>query len=85
MRFIYRAMVLPEEIVRHGGGVCIFIKNNLNFRLRDDLHNQNLAHYCCINPNTSGSMRMSFFIDIIIGIRVCMRMGLENFIDIVRS
>ena len=22
---------------RHGGGVCIFVKNNLNFRIREDL------------------------------------------------
>ena len=27
---------------RHGGGVCIFIKNNLNYRLRNDLQSENL-------------------------------------------
>ena len=27
---------------RHGGGVCIFIKNNLNFRIREDLSKVNL-------------------------------------------
>jgi exonuclease III len=27
---------------RHGGGVCIFIKNNLNFRFRNDLQSENL-------------------------------------------
>ena len=27
---------------RHGGGVCIFIKNNLNFRIREDLSKDNL-------------------------------------------
>ena len=27
---------------RHGGGVCIYIKNNLNFRSRTDLSNENL-------------------------------------------
>lgn len=27
---------------RRGGGVCIYIKCNLNFKLRDDLFNENL-------------------------------------------
>ena len=27
---------------RHGGGVCIFIKNNLNFRIREDFSKDNL-------------------------------------------
>ena len=27
---------------RHGGGVCIFVKTNLNFRLREDLSGENL-------------------------------------------
>lgn len=26
---------------RRGGGVCIFVKNNLNFRIREDLINDN--------------------------------------------
>ena len=30
------------EKCRHGGGVCIFIKNNLNFRNREDLPKVNL-------------------------------------------
>ena len=45
MRFIYQALTLPEEIVLLTAVmavVSVFLLNNLNFRLRNDLQSENL-------------------------------------------